>query len=279
MRRIDLHVHSTASDGTLAPRDLVRLAKRSGLACLGLCDHDTVDGLPEFLAAGKEIGFPVICGVELSLKYKRVTHLLGLGVAPDRDKPPQLDEIKGWRRDRHLKLMEKLSALGIKLDWERLEALSGGGQLGKPHFARAMLEKGYVADLQEAFDKYMGRGGPAYVEKVRLDPRLAIALLRGKGFAPVLAHPVSLGLRPESWPEVAKELADLGLAGLEAYHPDQDKDFSAFAVSLAKRFGLVATAGSDYHGANKRTPITWTRDNSPLGIGVVEALKDKLKRG
>lgn len=280
MRRLDLHVHSTASDGTLAPRDLVMLAKRSGLAGLGLCDHDTVEGLDEFFKAGREFDFPVIGGVELSLRYERVTHLLGLGVAVKGGNAPKLDAIKGWRRDRNVKLLAKLADLGVKLDWGRLEEIAAGGQLGRPHFARAMMELGYVSELQEAFDKYLGKGRPAYVDKVRLTPPEAIALLREKGFAPVLAHPISLGLSRESWIQSAPQWVKWGLAGLEAYHPDQDEDFTAFIVSLAKHNGLVVTAGSDYHGANKATPITWTRERcSPVGLAVLEALRKKLGGG
>jgi predicted metal-dependent phosphoesterase TrpH len=255
------------------------VAKRSRLACLGLCDHDTVDGLAELAKAGRELDFPVIGGVELSLQYERVTHLLGLGVEASRNSPPQLGEIKHWRHERNLKLLGALADLGVKLDWGRLLALAGGGQMGRPHFARAMLEKGYVSELQEAFDKYLGKGRPAYVDKVRLAPKEAIGLLRGKGFAPVLAHPISLGLSPERWRAVIRDWVDWGLAGLEAWHPDQGEAFTAFVRDLAKKHRLVATAGSDYHGANKATPITWVRERSPLGLGVVDDLREKLKRG
>jgi predicted metal-dependent phosphoesterase TrpH len=279
LRRLDLHVHSTASDGTLTPRELVLLAKRANLAGLGLCDHDTVAGLSEFWAAGADYDFPVVGGVELSLNYRRITHLLGLGVASGKDGPPRLEALQKWRLERNQKLLGKLEALGVKLSWERIEAIAGGGQPGKPHFARAMLESGYVSSPQEAFDKFMGKGRPAYVEKARLSPPEAIGLLRDKGFAPVLAHPVSLGLTAEEWLLAIPEWAEWGLAGLEAYHPDHSPAFSAFIALLAKKHGLAITAGSDYHGANKATPITWTRDNSPLGIGVVEALRQKLGRG
>ena len=276
MRRLDLHVHSTASDGTMAPRELVVLGRLSGLAGLGLCDHDTVDGLPELIEAGREMDFPVIGGIELSLQYERITHLLGLGVSAVGGRPPELGEIKQWRLERNQRLFETLKGLGVNLEWERLIELSGGGQMGRPHFARAMVELGCVSDLQEAFEKFLGKGRPAYVDKVRLGPKEAIALLRGKGFAPVLAHPVTLGLSPERWREVLPQWADWGLAGLEAWHPDQDEAYTDFIRAMAKSHDLVATAGSDYHGANKATPITWVRDHSPLGIGVVEALRGKL---
>jgi predicted metal-dependent phosphoesterase TrpH len=222
---------------------------------------------------------PVIGGVELSLEYERITHLLGLGVAAGTGAPARLEAIKDWRRERNLKLHEALAGLGVVLDWGRLEAISGGGQLGRPHFGRAMVELGVVGTIQEAFDKYLGKGRPAYVDKVRLNPAKAIALLREGGFAPVLAHPISLGLSRERWLEIAPRWVDWGLIGLEAWHPDQDEDFTSFIVDLAKRHHLAVTAGSDYHGANKPTPITWCRDHSPLGLGVVESLRERLGRG
>jgi predicted metal-dependent phosphoesterase TrpH len=200
-------------------------------------------------------------------------------VAFEAGRAPELEEIQLWRRERNLKLFARLADLGVKLDWGRLMEISAGGQLGRPHFARAMVEIGAVATLQEAFDKYMGKGRPAYVDKVRLGPESAIRLLREKGFAPVLAHPISLGLGPERWREVIPRWVDWGLAGLEAWHPDQDEDFTAFIVSLAEGHGLVATAGSDFHGANKPTPLTWVKDRSPLGLDVANKLRDKLGRG
>ncbi|MDR2443315.1 MAG: PHP domain-containing protein [Deltaproteobacteria bacterium] len=278
MRRCDLHIHSTASDGTFSPREAVRLAKHSQLAALGLCDHDTVDGLPEFIEAGREFDLPVVGGVELSLEYVRITHLLGLGVMCREGQVPILSEVKKYRLDRNVVLFDKLISLGVKLTWSRIEAISNGGQMGRPHFARAMLEAGYVSSLQEAFDKYLGKGRAAYVDKIRMRPQKALELLREKGFAPVLAHPISLGLDLDKWLSVIPQWKDWGLVGLEAYHPDHDEDFQKFVISLAKRFNLVITAGSDFHGANKKTPITWVKDHSPLGIEVIESLREALQR-
>jgi predicted metal-dependent phosphoesterase TrpH len=276
LSRVDLHVHSTFSDGTLTPRELVAAAKESGLAALALCDHDTVEGLGPFAAAGQEMGFPVIDGVELSLQYEGITHLLGLRVSAAGGAPARLDELQAWRQERNLKLLGRLADLGVQLDWGRLQEIARGGQLGRPHFARAMMELGVVGSLQEAFDKYMGKNRPAYVEKVRLAPKEAIRVLRSKGFAPVLAHPVSLGLAAGRWREILPEWVDWGLAGLEAWHPDHDEDFTSFVLKLARDHGLVATAGSDFHGANKPTPITWVMGHSPLGLDVVDRLREKM---
>jgi predicted metal-dependent phosphoesterase TrpH len=276
LKRLDLHVHSTASDGTMSPGDLVRVARLSGLAGLALCDHDTVDGLGEFMGTGKDLGFPVFGGVELSLEFRGVTHMLGLGVDGS-GSVPELDELKRWRLERNRRLHERLGALGVRLDWERLLELSAGGQMGRPHFARAMVEAGFSPTLQQAFDTHLRKGRPGYVAKIRLDPRRGLGLLRKNGFAPVLAHPVSLGIAPGLWPDVLARWRGWGLAGLEAWHPDQDEGFSAMMAGLARRFGLVATAGSDFHGANKRTPINWVASRgAPVGLGAVEALRAAL---
>ncbi|MDR1656207.1 MAG: PHP domain-containing protein [Deltaproteobacteria bacterium] len=278
MLRLDLHTHSTASDGTFCPRDLIRLARRCHLAGLALCDHDTVDGLEEFIQAGSEFGLPAIGGVELSLEYIRITHLLGLGVKAVGESAPALKEIQKFRSERNNRLFEKLAGLGIRLDWERLLEFSHGGQLGRPHFARAMMEAGFVSNIQQAFDRYLGKGRPAYVDKVRLRPQQALEFLRKNGFAPVLAHPISLRLDKAQWLDVIPQWKEWGLIGLEAFHPDQEEDFRDFIIKMAKRFKLVVTAGSDYHGANKKTPLTWVRDNSPLGLEVITFLREALDR-
>jgi predicted metal-dependent phosphoesterase TrpH len=278
MLRVDLHVHSTASDGTYSPADLVKLARFNNLAALALCDHDTVEGLPEFFGAGREAGYLALGGLELSLDYRGTTHLLGLGVGARGELPESLEAVKGFRLERNRRLHECLAGAGVRLSWERLLEISGGGQMGRPHFARAMVEAGYCQSLPEAFDRYLAKGRPTYVDKVRPVPKKALALLRGSGFAPVLAHPVSMGLGADEFVRAMPEWVDWGLVGLEAYHPDQGPDFSGFIVGVCDRFGLVATAGSDFHGANKKTPLSWVKDHSPLGLEVVGALTHALDR-
>jgi predicted metal-dependent phosphoesterase TrpH len=278
LRRVDLHVHSTASDGTLPPSRLVGLARRCSLACLALCDHDTVDGLEEFFRAGRELDFPVVGGLELSLNFSGTTHLLGLGVLADGTIPKELEAVKNYRLERNLRLLESLKNNGVALDWERVLEISGGGQTGRPHFARAMVEAGYCQTMPEAFDRYLARGRRAYVDKVRPKPEEALGLLRSAGFAPVLAHPVSMGLGVDGLAGTLPRWMDWGLAGLEAYHPDQTPEFAQSIVKICRRFGLVPTAGSDFHGANKKTPLTWARDHSPLGVKTLAELTEALGR-
>ncbi|MDR1546524.1 MAG: PHP domain-containing protein [Deltaproteobacteria bacterium] len=276
MKRLDLHTHSTASDGTFRPSEVALLAQAFGLAGAALCDHDTVEGLDEFMDAGRRLNFTTIGGVELSLQHVGTTHLLGLGVSADGRVPPALEAVKGYRQERNRRLFERLVQLGYQISWERVEEIAGQGQMGRPHFARALVEAGFFGDLQEAFNRLLAKGQPAYVDKIRHAPRTALELLRRSGFAPVLAHPVSLKLEAARWPQMLSQWKDWGLVGLEAYHPDQGPEFTAFLLGLAKRCGLTVTAGSDYHGANKKTPLSWVKERSPLGLEVLERLRAAL---
>jgi predicted metal-dependent phosphoesterase TrpH len=250
----------------------VKLAKFHNLAALGLCDHDTVDGLKEFFQAGRDLNFQVLGGVELSLEYKGITHLLGLGVKSQGLFPESLEVVKDYRMERNRKLLERLAEVGVNLSWERLLEISAGGQMGRPHFARALCEAGYCHDLPEAFDRYLAKGRPTYVNKIRPSPSKALAILRQSGFAPVLAHPISLKISADQFEKAMPDWLDWGLIGIEAYHPDQSPEFSQFIVRLCKKFKLVATAGSDYHGANKKTPLNWVNHHSPFGLQVIDEL-------
>jgi predicted metal-dependent phosphoesterase TrpH len=248
------------------------MAHHNNLAALALCDHDTVDGVPEFYEAARVLNFPVIGGVELSLEFVGTTHLLGLGVKAKEKLPAKLEEVKNFRLERNQKLHQRLAEIGLSISWERLLELSKGGQMGKPHFAKALCEAGYCHSLQDAFERYLGKGKPGYIDKVRPLPEKALTILREASFAPVLAHPISLKLPPDEFEKVMPKWKDWGLIGLEAYHPDHSQDFSNFIVYICKKYGLVATAGSDFHGANKKTPLTWVKTHSPLGQEVIEAL-------
>jgi predicted metal-dependent phosphoesterase TrpH len=276
VRRIDLHTHSTASDGTFTPRELIKLARFYRLAGLALCDHDTVEGTDEFQKAGQEFDFLAISGVEISLEFLGITHLLGLNLGQTAGSLAVLSNLQKLRVDRNQKIFDKLRELEFELSWDRIAEISGGGQVGRPHFARAMVEKGYCHSPQEAFDRYLGKKGLAYVDKVRPRPAEAIRFLRQANFAPVIAHPVSINLASEKWPETLAEWKAAGLVGVEAYHPDHSPKATIFFRNLAKRFDLVVTAGSDFHGANKKVPLSWVKDHSPLGVSVLESLRAKL---
>lgn len=276
--RVDLHTHSTASDGGLTPRRLVAAAVRAGLKGLALTDHDTVAGLPAFLRAGARACLAVLGGVEISVEHPGTFHLLGLNVDGGPEIPAAMERLQAFRQERNQRMVELLNSLGYQLSWEELLVKAGNGQPGRPHFAALLIEKGYFATSGDVFEKLLGKGRPGYVDKTRFTPEAGLALVREAGWAPVLAHPVSLGLALHDWPALLAGLTDRGLAGLEVCHPSHGPEETSFFRSLAQQFGLVPTAGSDFHGALKPTvPLDWVRTHADLGWEMVEALRDRLK--
>jgi predicted metal-dependent phosphoesterase TrpH len=251
---IDLHTHSNASDGSCPPREVVRLAKERRLKAIALTDHDTIDGLAEAVAAGNEFGLEVIPGVEISAKHPLGSmHILGYFLDYESELLAQrLAVLKQARKDRNPQIIVKLNQQGIPLAMEQVERISGGGQMGRPHIARALYEGGYVRSIQEAFDIYLGNHGLAYVSKFRFAPEEAIAMIREARGIPVLAHPFTLGLHTsETLRPLLKELKALGLAGVECYYPEHSFGQEALYLYLARELGLLITGGSDFHGDNK----------------------------
>ena len=259
VNRCDLHAHTTASDGTKSPTALVQLAAAEGLVGLAVTDHDTVDGIAEAMAEGDRAGVEVVPGVEISLEYKGPMvgarsgwmHLLVYHLSLDGPLARELREMQAWRAARNGLMIEKLCELGLEMSLDEVAAASGGGQIGRPHFARVMLDKGYVETRQEAFDKYLAKGAPAYLDKQRLSPDDAIARARAEGAVPVLAHPYSLGIGGDELRTRLAHWRDRGLCGLEVIYPEQDREVRAFFAGLADDLGLIATGGTDYHGDNK----------------------------
>jgi predicted metal-dependent phosphoesterase TrpH len=258
--RVDLHIHSTASDGKLSPEDIVKKAAGLGLKVIALTDHDTVDGIPAALEAVK--AFPelkLIPGVEISTDLPEgEAHVLGYFIDhTSRELGSALERFRNSRQGRARGMVDKLGALGIDIDWSRVREIAGEGSIGRPHIARAMLEKGYIAAFEEAFDKYIGHGGPAYVEREKMTPEEAVTLiLRSRGL-PVLAHPFTV---PEPEAMVIK-LKAVGLVGIEAYYKDNTEEQTGTTLGLAEKYGLIATGGTDYHGID---------DSSEVMLGGVE---------
>ena len=277
MELIDLHTHSTASDGSFAPREVVRLAREGGLRAMALTDHDTIDGLAEAIAAGAEYGVEVIPGVEISAYFPGGTmHILGLFIDyTDGLLDKRLAVLKQARADRNPQIVAKLNGLGIPITMEQVRRLSGGGQVGRPHIARALLEGGYIRSFPEAFDKFLGNRGPAYVEKFRFPPKEAIAMIREAGGIPALSHPFTLDLGSAyALKNLLIELKDLGLAGIEVFYPDHTPEQMALYLKLARELGLLITGGSDFHGQNKPEVTLGTMPcQSKLTYELVEALK------
>jgi hypothetical protein len=251
-RFIDLHAHSTASDGSLRPAELVRRAAAEGLAALALTDHDTTDGLAEAREEGLKAGIEVVNGVEISVKWNDGTfHLLGYLFAETPDFSAGIARLKALRRERNERMIAKLNELGFRVSMEDVAAEAGGGQVGRPHMAKALVKKGLVGSFGEAFERLLRRGRPAYVVVDRLEPEEAFALVRGAGGVPVLAHPFQLRLEPGALDARVAEWKALGLGGLEVQHSTHDSARQALLESLAAKHGLAGTGGSDFHGDTK----------------------------
>lgn len=245
--RADFHTHTNASDGVLTPADLVRLAATRGLRILSVTDHDSTEGISEAMAAAAEHpGFTLIPGVEMSTDIPGdEIHVLGYFL--DFENPgfqATLTRLRNARRDRGRLMVEKLRAMGIDVPWERVQELAGGGSVGRPHVAQALIETGRVASFQEAFDRYIGRNGPAYVERAKLTPVEAIQLLAKAGALPVLAHPAS----QSNLDKLLSELKAAGMMGMEVYYQDYDGATCERLAKTAERHGLLKTGGTDFHG-------------------------------
>jgi len=258
---VDLHMHSTASDGSRAPGDVVREAKRVGLAAIALTDHDTLAGLPEAEQVGREIGVRVVRGIELSAVEGDVeTHILGLHLADTTAMEAQLIALREMRRTRAERMVVKLNDLGVRVEMAAVLEQSAGGAIGRPHVARALIAEGWAVDFRDAFERYLGNGKPAYVAKDRLAARDAIDLIHGAGGIAVLAHPAQGGTR-----ERIEAFVRDGLDGVEVRHPSHSSEDIARLGALVEHFGLVPSGGSDWHGASEgartlgmmRVPAAW----------------------
>jgi hypothetical protein len=282
LKRIDLHTHTTASDGTSSPTELVRMAWRLGLAAVAVTDHDTVDGLGEALEAGRALGLEVVPGIEISAEFQPGTmHMLGYFIQPDRPVfAEKLRVLQEARRDRNPIIAEKLNALGLAVTMDEVRAAAGGEQVGRPNFARVLLDKGYVSSMGEAFDRYLTKGGPAYVDKFRLSPADSVELIHQAGGLAVLAHPFTLGLGEQVLETFVADLAACGLDGLEVYYPEHDPDQTRACLELAARHGLAVTGGSDFHGDNKPEVALGSgfQENLAVPAELLEALRRRLNR-
>jgi predicted metal-dependent phosphoesterase TrpH len=245
--RVDLHVHSTASDGKFTPEEIVRKAAALGITYLSLTDHDSVDGIASAVKAAS--AFPrltFIPGVEVSTDVAEgEIHILGYFI--DYHNQELSDALKRFRTSREGRaqgMVDKLAGLGMAIDWKRVREIAGDGAIGRPHIAQAMLEKGYIDSFKEAFDKYIGRDGPAYVEREKITPEEAVALVIRSGGLPVLAHPFTVK-NMEKWVAALKAV---GLVGIEAYYKDNTPEETEATLKIADRFELVATGGTDFHG-------------------------------
>ncbi|MDB4876324.1 MAG: hypothetical protein JWM41_2770 [Gemmatimonadetes bacterium] len=242
---VDLHAHSTASDGSRAPADVIREAKRVGLAAIALTDHDTIDGIAEATAMGAELGVRVVPGVELSAVEGDVeTHILGLHLSDTREMEAGLVSLREMRRSRAERIVIRLNDLGVRIEFASVLEQSAGGAIGRPHVARAMIAEGWAVDFRDAFDRYLGNGRPAYVAKDRLAVVDAIGLIHRAGGLAVLAHPSYSGTR-----ERIAAFVEQGMDGVEVRHPSHSSEDTLRLNALVAHFSLVPSGGSDWHGA------------------------------
>ena len=258
---IDLHTHSTASDGNLSPSELVRAAHAAGIQTMALTDHDTIDGIPEAESEAARLGVNLIPGTEIDIDWKckdggyrrnREFHLLGLGLeAPSPALTGLLAEIKLERKRRNLLMIGKMRESGMDADYRELCSMAGSGCIGRPHFAQYLIKLGKVRSVQAAFDRFLGKGKPFFIQMAGADFRRAAAAIHESGGLAVLAHPTTLYVSWGRMPVILAELKEQGLDGIEAWHPVATERACRRLEEMAGRLGLLVTAGSDFHGERR----------------------------
>jgi len=275
MEKIDLHCHTTASDGIKTPSELIDFAAANGVSVLAITDHDTINGLEEALnhTAGKD--FTLIPGIEFSIAYQGGSfHLVGLYVdhnyTPIITKTRHLQEV---RDNRIYRIIDDLETHGIFIPVEEVQDESNGGAMGRPHVARVLVKHGYANTINEVFRKYLVKGKPGYVPKERIALDEAISLIKGAGGIPIIAHPVSLNYKSfDDFEVLLKGFIDAGVEGLEVYssmhRPVEVEDF----LKLVKKYDLIASGGSDYHG-DKDEKIGYYMPSKPIPFEIYQNLK------
>ena len=252
MKTIDLHVHTTASDGTASPAEAVKLAKAAGLSAIAITDHDTVSGYAEAAEAGKVLGVEVIPGIEISTKYGRAVHILGYYIDPDSDKlAPVLEWVVRDRDERNRKMAELMAADGLPVSYEEMHRRFGA-VIGRPHFAEVLVELGLAKDVRDAFDRYVEKGQKYYLPRNFLSIERSVEIIREAGGIPVLAHPFQYKLDDAGLRELIEHCMESGLKGIECRYSGYSTEQSKYLSRLAEEYGLIKTGGSDFHGENKK---------------------------
>jgi len=258
-RSIDLHIHSTASDGTFSPCEILALATKLNLAAIAITDHDTIDGSKDAIDKGIPSEIKFLTGVEisaappLSFSCSGSIHILGYSF---RLNDPVLNQtlytLQMARKNRNPGIIERLKNIGFDISIEEVTELAGSGQTGRPHIARLMTEKGFAGSINEAFDKYLGKGKPAYVDKYRIECDEAIKIITGAGGIPVLAHPSLINIyNDKGLEDLVAALKEMGIKGMEVYYPEHSKAQVSCYMKLAEKHKLLITGGTDFHGSLK----------------------------
>ena len=273
---VDLHTHTTASDGSDSPAAVVRLAVQAKLKAVAITDHDTIAGLDEAEEEGRRLGIEVVRGCEISAtcEYGEV-HILGLWLPHHCDSlEERLAQLRERRIRRNALMLERLAAIGLPLSMEEVLAYSGGESVGRPHMAMAMLARGYISEINDAYRLYIGRNCPAFVPKESLPPEEAVRMLADAGASVSFAHPMLLRCPAEWREQLTERLASAGLDAIEAYHSEHSAADVRYCVGLAARYGLGLSGGSDYHGVTKpRIQVGRGRGGLRVTVAVMDMLK------
>lgn len=257
---VDLHTHSTASDGECTPTGLVRRAKARGLTAMALTDHDTFAGTQEALEAGEEAGIRVLRGIELGAKEHKNLHLLGYGFSPaDEALTGLCAGLREGRNGRKFRIQSFLAEKGVDIDLAEVEAMAGGKNIGRPHFARMLVQHGFVQDVREAFARYLDTEEYQRIERPKPSAEECVATLKGAGAKVSLAHPYQLGMEDSELEALVRALKGYGLDAIECYYPKHTPAQQAFYLELARKYGLYVTGGSDFHGETVKPGIELAR--------------------
>ncbi len=280
MKKIDLHTHTTASDGIYSPRQLIDLAVKNGLVAMAITDHDTVDGLPEAVDYARSIDFRLYPGVEFSIEYDTGSfHLIGMNVnyahTGLRSTVKRLAEYRGTRAYR---IIDDLKKHGIDIPQEEVMAESGGGAIGRPHIARVMVNHGYASNIKEIFKNYLVKGKPGYIKKVRIEFNEAVSLIKESGGIPVIAHPVSLECSDMvEFEGLLKGFIEHGVEGIEVFAAMHTPEMAEQYRALAVKYRLLMTGGSDFHGDKDETIGNYQKE-SPIPFELYALLEDYIEK-
>jgi hypothetical protein len=276
---VDLHTHTTASDGLFTPAETVRLAAEARLAALAITDHDTVAGLPEAASAAQALNIELLTGVEVSAEFPNATcHILGYGFDPDHpDLRAALHQYQLNRDERNPRIIARLAQMGMSIPYAAVRAKAAGESVGRPHIAQCLVEAGFARSADEVFKKFLGRGCPAFVERRRASPLEAIQVIRSAGGLAALAHPGQLRRPPDEVRRLAAELQSAGLEALEVYHPDHCLEHVRTYESIARDLGLILVGGTDFHG-HLRHSVRIGVGRGPLRVpyAAVLSIKERL---
>jgi 3',5'-nucleoside bisphosphate phosphatase len=275
---IDLHIHSIYSDGSQTPAELVRLAAGRRLSAISITDHDTMAGTVEALDTGEEQGVEVIPGLEISILHGDIyAHILGYGM--ERDDPDLiagLSRIQKARDERNVKIIRKIVKLGIPITLEEVQGVSRVGQTGRPHIAKVLMAHGVVNNIIAAFENFLKKGAPAYVPRFVFDAEEAISMIKKAGGVAVLAHPIQIDQTLQSMPDLVAQLVGFGLDGIELFYPSQSANIRKKIRTIADRYKLIYTGGSDYHGDIRPGSHLAGGKNVVVPLTVLSALRGRI---